>query len=218
MGNGGRRADGNTTVIYRSRSMSTPNGRGSGRTYPARLISIAAHPFVMVALMVGVGGARQESAAQPLSGALTLALASMVPVALLIVRQVRRGRWANVDASNVRERPILFGVALAAMAAVLGWLLLTNPQSFLIRGLLVTAAMVAVSAVITRWVKVSLHMAFAAMAATALTVARSPVGYVLLAVVPVLGWSRVALGRHRWSEVALGAGLGALAAGALFWF
>jgi membrane-associated phospholipid phosphatase len=118
----------------------------------------------------------------------------------------------------VRERPILFGVALAAMAAVLGWLLLTNPQSFLIRGLLVTGAMVAVSAVITRWVKVSLHMAFAAMAATVLTVARSPVGYVLLAVVPVLGWSRVALGRHRWSEVLLGAALGALAAGVLFWF
>jgi membrane-associated phospholipid phosphatase len=190
--------------------------QASRPSYPARLISIAAHPFVMVALMVGVGGA-QESATQPLSGALTLALASMLPVALLIVRQVRRGRWANVDASNVRERPILFVVALAAMAAVLGWLLLTNPQSFLIRGLLVTGAMVAVSAVITRWVKVSLHMAFAAMAATVLTVARSPVGYVLLAVVPVLGWSRVALGRHRWSEVLLGAALGALAAGVLFW-
>ena len=197
--------------------MSTSNGRASGPTSPARLISIAAHPFVMVALMVGVGGARHESAAQPLSGALTLALASMLPVAVLIVRQVRRGRWGNVDASNVRERPILFVVTLAAMAAVLGWLLLTNPQSFLIRGLLVTGAMVAVSAVITRWVKVSLHMAFAAMAATVLTVARSPVGYVLLAVVPVLGWSRVALGRHRWSEVLLGAALGALAAGGLFW-
>jgi membrane-associated phospholipid phosphatase len=184
----------------------------------ARAVSVAAHPFVMVALMVGVGGARRDSAGQPLGGALLLALASIAPVALLIVRQVRRGRWGNVDASNVRERPILFVVALAAMAAVLGWLLLTNPQSFLIRGLLVTGAMVALAAGITRWVKVSLHMAFAAMAATALTVARSPVGYVLLAVVPVLAWSRVALGRHRWSEVLLGAALGALAAGVLFWF
>jgi membrane-associated phospholipid phosphatase len=194
-----------------------PVNQASRPAYPARLLSIAAHPFVMVALMVGGAGARHESAAQPLSGALTLALVSMLPVALLIVRQVRRGRWGNVDASNVRERPILFVVTLAAMAAVLGWLLLTNPQSFLIRGLLVTGAMVAVSAVITRWVKVSLHMAFAAMAATVLTVARSPVGYVLLAVVPVLGWSRVALGRHRWFEVLLGAALGALAAGVLFW-
>ena len=118
----------------------------------------------------------------------------------------------------MRERPILFLVALATMAAVVGWLLLTNPQSFLIRGLLVTGALVAVSAVITRWVKVSLHMAFAAMAATAMTVMRSPVGYLLLAVVPVLAWSRLALGRHRPLEVALGAALGALAAGALFWF
>jgi membrane-associated phospholipid phosphatase len=184
----------------------------------ARVVSIALHPFVMVAVMVVVGGSQQPAGAQPVGSALLLALASMVPVALLIVRQVRRGRWANVDASNVRERPILFAVALAAMAAVLGWLLITNPGSFLVRGLLVTGAMVAVSAALTRWVKVSLHLAFAAMAATAMTIVRSPPGYVLLALVPVLGWSRVALGRHRWSEVALGAGLGALAAGALFWF
>jgi membrane-associated phospholipid phosphatase len=184
----------------------------------ARVVSIALHPFVMVAVMVVVGGSQQPAGAQPVGSALLLALASMVPVALLIVRQVRRGRWANVDASNVRERPILFAVALAAMAAVLGWLLNTNPGSFLVRGLLVTGAMVAVSAAMTRWVKVSLHLAFAAMAATAMTIVRSPPGYVLLALVPVLGWSRVALGRHRWSEVALGAGLGALAAGALFWF
>jgi membrane-associated phospholipid phosphatase len=184
----------------------------------ARVLSIALHPFVMVAVMVVVGGSRQPEGAQPMSSALLLTLASMVPVALLIVRQVRRGRWANVDASNVRERPILFVVSLAAMAAVLGWLLLTNPGSFLVRGLLVTGALVAVSAALTRWVKVSLHLAFAAMAATAMTIVRSPVGYMLLALVPVLAWSRVALGRHRWSEVALGAGLGALSAGALFWF
>jgi membrane-associated phospholipid phosphatase len=184
----------------------------------ARVISIVLHPFVMVAAMVVVGGSRQPAGAQPLGSALMIALASMVPVALLIVRQVRRGRWATVDASNVRERPILFVVTLAALAAVLGWLLVTNPGSFLIRGLMVTGAMVALSAALTRWVKVSLHLAFAAMAATTMAVLRSPVGYVLLALVPVLGWSRVALGRHRWVEVALGAGLGALAAGALFWF
>jgi membrane-associated phospholipid phosphatase len=71
---------------------------------------------------------------------------------------------------------------------------------------------------LTGWVMVSLPLASAAWAATAMTIVRSPPGYVLLALVPVLGWSRVALGRHRWSEVALGAGLGALAAGALFWF
>jgi membrane-associated phospholipid phosphatase len=184
----------------------------------ARLISIALHPFVMVAAMVAVGGSRQPAGAQPMGSALMIALASMVPVALLIVRQVRRGRWANVDASNVRERPILFVVTLAALAAGLAWLLVTNPGSFLVRGLLVTGAMVALSAALTRWVKVSLHLAFATMAATAMAAMRSPVGYLLLALVPVLAWSRVALGRHRWVEVVFGAGLGALAAGALFWF
>ena len=38
----------------------------------------------------------------------------------------------------------------------------------------------------------------------------SPVGWLLAAVLPLLAWSRVALGRHRWIEVVLGAAIGAV--------
>lgn len=87
-------------------------------------------------------------------------------------RQVRRGRWENVDASN-----------RAALA--------------------------------TRWIKVSLHMAFAALAATALALFRSPIGYLLLLALPALVWSRLILGRHTPLEVALGTIIGAGAGAAL---
>ena len=56
--------------------------------------------------------------------------------------------------------------------------------------------MMAVSAAATRWIKVSLHMAFAALAATALALMRSPIGYALLLALPALGWSRLVLQRH----------------------
>ena len=181
----------------------------------ARIVSIVAHPFAMVAVMVAVASARFGTGERVSAGPLLITGAALLPVAFLMVRQVRRGRWANVDASNARERPILFAVALASMVAVLTWLLLTNPQSFLIRGLLVTAAMVVVSAIVTRWMKLSLHVAFAAMAATALSLGGSLIGYALIAVVPLLAWSRLALGRHRPVELVAGAALGALAGLAL---
>jgi hypothetical protein len=104
----------------------------------------------------------------------------------------------------------LFIVTLAGLAAGLAWLLLNDPQSFLVRGMLVMAAFFLLAAVLTRWVKLSLHVAFAALAATALCLLGSWVGYALVAVVPVLSWSRLALARHRVHELVVGLVLGVL--------
>ena len=112
---------------------------------------------------------------------------------------------------------MLFMVALAGLVAALGWLLLNDPQSFLVRGLLVVAAFFLLAAVLTRWIKLSLHVAFAALAATALSLIGSAVGYALAAVVPVVFWSRLALGRHRVYELVVGLVLGVLTGILLVW-
>jgi membrane-associated phospholipid phosphatase len=75
--------------------------------------------------------------------------------------------------------------------------------------------MLAVCAIATRWIKVSLHMAFATLAATALSLVRSPVGYLLLLALPPLVWARLTLQRHTLVEVALGTVIGAAAGIAL---
>ena len=142
---------------------------------------------------------------------LTLVVAAViVPIAVLMFRQVRRGRWSNVDASNPSERPVLFTVALAGLVAALGWLLLNDPRSFLVRGMLVVAAFLLLAALLTRWVKLSLHVAFAALTATTLCLMGSAVGYALIAVVPLVIWSRLALARHRAHELVVGLVLGVL--------
>jgi len=173
----------------------------------ARWISIVAHPFVMVALLVAVPAARQSSGSA-LQSALLVIVATVVPIAVLMFRQVRRGRWSNVDASKPSERPALFMVACVGLMAALAWLLLNDPQSFLVRGLIVTAAFLLVAALLTRWVKVSLHVAFAALTATTLCLLGSAIGYGLAAVVPVVFWSRIALARHRVHELLVGLALG----------
>jgi len=181
----------------------------------ARWLSIVFHPFVMVGVMVGAAAAARQTASDAVRSVTTVVVFTMVPLAVLMWRQVRRGRWENVDASNRAERPILYVVGGAAVLALLAYLLVIPRQSFMVRGVVATLGMMAVSALATRWVKVSLHMAFAALAATPLAFARSPVGYALLLALPALAWSRLTLKRHTRLEVALGTLIGAGAGSAM---
>jgi hypothetical protein len=182
----------------------------------ARWISVLAHPFVMVTLLVAVPTMRESSRTAVQSVLFVTALV-VAPIAVLMFRQVRRGWWSNVDASEPSERPLLFMVALAGLAVALGWLLLNDPRSLLVRGMLAVAAFLLVAAVLTPWVKLSLHVAFAAMTAIALSGLGSAVGYALLAVVPATFWSRIVLARHRIHELVVGLVLGVLTGILLVW-
>jgi hypothetical protein len=175
----------------------------------ARWISILAHPFAMVILLVAVP-AMHQSSGHAVESVLFIAITVLVPIAVLMFRQVRRGRWSNVDASNRSERPVLFVVAFAGLVIALAWLRLKDPQSFLMQGMLVMAAFVVLAAVLTRWVKLSLHVAFAALTATTLSLLGSRVGYALIGAVPLVFWSRIALARHRVDELVVGLALGVL--------
>lgn len=186
------------------------------KTRLAHWISTIAHPFVMTALLVAVAATRQTTSA--MRPVLLVTLAVIVPVAVLMVRQVRRGRWTNHDASHPSERPVLFLVSMAGLAAAIAWLLRYDPESFLLRGLFVVAGFIVVAAILTRWIKLSLHVAFAALTATALWLIGSPVGLVLIPVVPALAWARLLLARHSLPEVLAGCALGIATGCALVWW
>ncbi|MEO5741309.1 MAG: hypothetical protein ABIS29_12020 [Vicinamibacterales bacterium] len=181
----------------------------------ARWLSIAFHPFVMVGVMVGVAAAARQTRGEAARSVGVVMVFTIVPIAVLMWRQVRRGRWENADASNRAERPVLYMVGGVALVSLLAYLLLLRPQSFMVRGVVATSGMMAVCAIATRWIKVSLHMAFAAFAATALTLMRSPVGYALLLALPAIVWSRLMLQRHTPFEVTLGTIIGAAAGAAM---
>ena len=153
-------------------------------TNVARWVSVIAHPFVMTAVMVGTGTARSG---RPRDVALNIgivALFAVLPVAVLTVKQVRRGAWANVDASHPHERPILYAVGVLAL---ISYLFVTRPESILLRGALVALVLLLVCAVTTHWIKVSLHVAAAALTATALILLGSPIGWIVAGVLPILG-------------------------------
>jgi len=181
----------------------------------ARSVSIIAHPFVMIGAMVAAAALRFETPREAARTVAVVAVLTVLPVAALMVRQIRRGSWANADASNRAERPILFTVGIVALLALLVYALVLRPGSFLVRGAITVMIMLAVCAVATRWIKVSLHMAFGALAAETLLFAGSPAGWIVVAILPVLAWSRFALGRHKPAEIAIGLLVGCVTGWAL---
>lgn len=177
----------------------------------ARWVSIIVHPFVMVALLAGAGAATVTQPGEALKTVLLVSCFTILPIAYLALRQVRLGRWGNVDASNPSERPVLFAVGLGGLLALIAYLYFSGIAPFLLRGAIVTVVLLTVSAFVTRWVKVSLHTATATFATTALVLIGSIFGWIFLPLVPALAWSRVALGRHQPIEVAFGFVFGLLA-------
>lgn len=170
----------------------------------ARWVSILGHPIAMVAIMVTAVSMRHGSSGQASRIVGIVLLLSAAPAALLMILQVRRGAWENVDASNPHERPTLLMTIALGLAALVIYFCLAHPQSFMMRGAVGTLAMLAACAISARWLKVSLHMAFATLATTTLVLLGSPIGWVLLPLLPVLAWSRLLLLRHRATEVVAG--------------
>ena len=130
--------------------------------------------------------------------------------------QVRRGRWAHVDASARHERGHLnrfLFVALAAGAALVAW---HGTQPVVALGMAMSAAMILAAMASARWCKLSLHMAFAVFAAWLLRELGTIWTLAALLFAVAVAWSRLALRRHEPRDLVAGAIAGTLA-GAAFW-
>lgn len=126
--------------------------------------------------------------------------------------QVRRGRWSHVDASGKSERRSLnrfLLVALSVSAACAAWF---GFSTQLILGLALSAAMVLVAILTSRWCKLSLHMAFVVFAVFLLLLdAPWWAGLAGLCFAGAVAWSRLALQRHVPRDLIAGVAVGALA-------
>lgn len=193
---------------------SAPQYAGHMSLAIARALSIFGHPMLVLpfaAISLAV-----------LRGQRSLAL-WMVPgfavFAALVMGysrwQVRRGRWAHVDASHSHERGTLNRFLLVVLLVSALFALWLVPARELSVGLALSAAMVATAMATARWCKLSLHMAFAVFAAVLLGVVWWPAGLAALAFAGAVAWSRLRLRRHVPRDLVAGAIAGALAGVAL---
>jgi membrane-associated phospholipid phosphatase len=177
-------------------------------TLAARMLSVVGHPGLLVPGAVAVAASGAEVSPQLLPVALATAVAVAVIVGLYSLWQVRVGRWQHIDASQPRERHqlnLFLAVLLCGTAALL-WAL-GQPRSVAL-GPLLAAGVVGLTHLLRRWLKVSLHVAFALFALT--LVWPHPVLTPAVALLTAgVAWSRVVLGRHTPAEVWLGLLFGA---------
>ncbi|HYV20998.1 MAG TPA: hypothetical protein VFC25_18440 [Verrucomicrobiae bacterium] len=177
----------------------------------ARAVSIVGHPVVLLPLAALIAASTGGASPRQLRlvGGGFLALGGIVMG--FSWWQVRAGRWTHVDASvrNERRRLNLF----LAVVCLLGAMLLRSRQPSMSIGLAASGTLVLVALLSGRWVKVSLHAAFAAFATTLVwPIAPAVVAGVLMTAAVV--WSRLALGRHVAADVLTGVLLGVAAGGA----
>jgi membrane-associated phospholipid phosphatase len=177
---------------------------GADRTNRLALaVSLLLHPFVI--------GPVTALLLTDVRSSVVIALATTVPMLVLIARNVRRGTWTNYDVSERTHRTGLYwpGIALTGSLALILWRFGSNPG--LVRAIAVITLMMAVAMVINRWLKVSLHMTFGAFFAVIVSWRYPEVTTALALALALLAWSRLTLRRHTWSEVFVGALLGCVA-------
>lgn len=181
----------------------------------ARVVSIFGHPMLMLPVAVlAIALAKGDTRTAAWSAAGFGAFIALVMG--YSWWQVRRGRWAHVDASATHERSTLnrfLLIALGSGAILAGW---QGGQPLFALGLALSAAMILVAVLTSRACKLSLHLAFAVFAACLLR--ELGLGWMLAALLfaMAVAWSRVALGRHTPRDLVAGAVTGAVA-GLAFW-
>lgn len=177
----------------------------------ARWTSILLHPFAVFAVLSLVAAWRLDSVSLP-RAAIGIAVAVAIVWAFVLQRR-RSGRWGTVDASDRRERPILYALVLIVAGGY--WLWLGGRSSTTGNGVVAVIAMLCIAGIANRWIKLSLHMASLAFAGATLLSLWLPAGVAALLALPLLGWSRLRMARHTLPEVLGGSALGLLTGMAL---
>lgn len=190
------------------------DSHASSRTRAARMLSVLGHPALLMPAAMTASASSAGATPPWLGAALSTAVVVTLVVGLYSLRQVRTGRWTHVDASQPHERSQLnlFLALLLCSAAALLWALGHPPA--VASGPLVIALPVLLAQLLRRWLKVSLHAAFALFAA-ALVWPHAALTPAIVGLAAGVAWSRLVLRRHTLPEVALGLLLGAAFGGGL---
>ncbi len=183
----------------------------------ARLISIIGHPFLLMPLLTGIVAFHLLPPREAMLVELTALGVVIIPASVYTILRVQRGTWGDLDVSDQRQRNQFYAILfpLLLIVALLSWA--ADVPRAIPLGAVSIIALVGAAFVLNTRVKVSLHTGFAVFAAETLFFFKPTLGGAVLLLAMLVGWSRVALGRHTVMEVLLGGVLGA-SIGAAFVF
>ncbi|HVY22365.1 MAG TPA: hypothetical protein VG962_03350 [Steroidobacteraceae bacterium] len=177
----------------------------------ARSISVVSHPFILSAIATLLS-ASNHHASVALTHELILIIAVLGFIAISFSAwHVRTGRWQHVDAVKPHERKVLNGflAVLMLLSSLLAWRYFPEPE--LAYGLLIAGTAIVIALLLSRWLKLSLHSCFAAIAAGILWPSLIALGIGIIITAAVY-WSRLILQRHTLAELIAGSASGCVCA------
>lgn len=179
-------------------------------TIIARAASIVGHPLIFLPTAALVAATEKGASMQQLK-LIGLILAALgLAVMAYSYFQVRSGHWSHIDASARSERKSLnlFLATLCLLTAGVLWFLTDRPHMTIALALSGTLFLMAL--LTARWVKLSLHTAFAVFATALLwpNLIAVTIGAIMTTVVI---WSRLVLRRHGMVDIMMGLLVGVIA-------
>jgi membrane-associated phospholipid phosphatase len=172
----------------------------------ALFISMAGSPFLTPLYTVGiVVGSLVEDRQQFLVWASLISVFLIGAALVYVVVQVWRGKISDLHVSQQSQRHMPFIVAICSNIVGAGvlwsieapWILIALASSFAIQGIFF--------GMLTRYRKISMHVAVMASCITALVLLLGWVAVPLIGFLPLQGWARVYRGRHTLGQVVAGA-------------
>jgi membrane-associated phospholipid phosphatase len=129
----------------------------------------------------------------------------LIPLAFFIRRKVKRREWENIDASNQEERPAFYLVAISLLILLNTIFYFLPGYKDMTKGGLGVLMLLIIHALLNKKIKASLHTAFAIFTTVFLLSINFYAGLIILiAVIPLLVWSRLLLKRHSIREIITG--------------
>jgi membrane-associated phospholipid phosphatase len=182
----------------------------------ATAVSTIGNPLILSALVATYANFKLFPFKQAFQSTSILILVAIVPVFWFINRKVNAGKYADHDVSARTKRPSLYLFGTMILTVMIAVLYLSHQPTTLIAGALAALGLTVASFGINFFVKTSLHTAFAFLIAMLAFQTDAITGTILLIFAVLVGWSRLALGRHSLQEICIGVALG-LGFGSLYW-
>jgi hypothetical protein len=174
----------------------------------AKAISLIGHPLLTIPLFVAAMMFAFEGFEKALLNSALIIGCIFLPLFLRMYIKSKNGTYTNFDVSDRIQRKTLFAFIIPLMIVVTVVSFKTNPGSNFSLSVLFGTILVIISQVINLFIKSSLHVSLNIYLSALVMTADYRIGIAVFLFSGLIAWSRVALGRHTWKEVAFGSCIG----------
>ncbi|HEX3007831.1 MAG TPA: phosphatase PAP2 family protein [Bacteroidales bacterium] len=174
----------------------------------ARLVSLLGHPFLTIPLYTLIITFNIYDIRKALFVSAIILVGFFVPLIVWNLVRTKKGIYTNFDVSNQQQRNSMYLFALPLLAGVLIIFHFTNQETALQTNILFGIILLFTSYIVNFFIKCSGHMSLTIFLSFIILPVNFIAAICLLVCAIVIGWSRLELKRHTFTEVMAGMFLG----------